>query len=81
MMIEKQRNLKTIKKMNKGKNLEQLTSLCLKVLEDKLMRHDVENVYNIYLKHQPIKMGIQNGPNTMDHNLTTSFNYHPKLIW
>jgi hypothetical protein len=26
-------------------------------------------------------MGIQNGPNTMDHNLATFFNYHPKLIW
>jgi len=80
MMIAEQRNLKTIKRMNKGKNLEQLTSLCLKVLEDKLMRHDVENVYNIYLKHHPIRMGIQNGPTTMDHNFTTSFNYHPKLI-
>ncbi len=81
MMIKEQRNLKTIKRMNKGKKLEQLDSLRLKVFEDKLMRDDVENVYNTYFKQHPIRMGIQNGPNTMDHNLATFFNYHPKLIW
>jgi hypothetical protein len=67
--------------MNKGEKLEQLASLCLKFFENRLMPNGVENVYNIYLKHYPIRMGIQNGPNTMDHNLTTSFNYHLQLIW
>jgi hypothetical protein len=80
MMIEEQKNLKTIKRMNQKKKLEQLASLCLKLLENRLMQDGVENVYNIYLKHHPIRMGIQNDPNTMDHNFTTSFNYHLQLI-
>jgi hypothetical protein len=45
------------------------------------MQNGVESVYNVYLKHHPIKMGIQSGLNTMDHNLTTSSNYHPEVIW
>ncbi len=79
-MIEEQRNLKTMKRMNKVEKLEQLVSLCLKLLENRFMPNGVENVYNIYLKHHPIRMGIQNGPNNIDHSLTTSFNYHLQLI-
>jgi hypothetical protein len=26
-------------------------------------------------------MGFQNALNTTDHDFTTSFNHHPKLIW
>jgi hypothetical protein len=37
MIIEEQRNLKTIKKMNKGKKLGQLASCFLKLLEHGLM--------------------------------------------
>jgi hypothetical protein len=79
MMIEEQRNLKTIKGMNKREKLEQLASLCLKFLENKLMQDGVENVYNIYLT-SPIKMGIQNGPNIIDHSFTNFFNYQLELI-
>jgi hypothetical protein len=37
MIIEEQRNLKTIKQMNKGKKLGQLASCFLKLLEHGLM--------------------------------------------
>ncbi len=81
MIIEEQRNLKTIKKMNKGKKLGQLASCFLKLLEHGLMWYDVESICNVYMKQHPIKMGIQGGLNTMNHDLTTFFNCHPKLIW
>jgi hypothetical protein len=81
MMIKKQRNLNAIKRTNKKEKLEQLASHYMKFLEDGLIRNGVESVYNVYLKHHPIRMGIQSGLNTMDHGLTTSFNRHPKLIW
>jgi hypothetical protein len=66
--------------MSKGKKLKQLVPHCLKFLKDRNMQNGVESICNIYLEHHLIKMGIQNGPNTMDHGLTTSFNHHPKLI-
>jgi len=86
MMIEKQRSLNAIKRMNKEKKLGQLASHCPKLLGDGLMWNGVKSVYNVYLKHHPIKMGIQSGPNTMDHGLTTSFNHHldfpgPIKLW
>jgi hypothetical protein len=46
MMIEEQRNLNTIKKMNKGEKLGHLISLCPKLLKDGLMQ-DVESVCNV----------------------------------
>jgi hypothetical protein len=64
----------TIKQKEK---LRQLPPYCSKFLENGLMRNDVKSVNNVNLKHHPIKLGIQNGPNTMDHNLITSFN-HPR---
>jgi len=81
MMIKIQRNLKAIKKMNKREKLGQLASHCLKFFENDLAQDGVESICNIYLKHHPIMTGIQNGPNTMDHGLTNSFNRHFKLIW
>ncbi len=75
-MIEKQRNLNAIKKMKKREKLRQLASHCPKLLEDGFMQNGVESIYNVYLKHHPIKMGIQSGLNTMDHGVTTSFNHH-----
>jgi hypothetical protein len=80
MMIEEQRNLKAIKKMNKRKKLGQLASHHAIFLKNGLTCDVVENICNIYLKHRLIKMGFQNGMNTMDHDLTTSFKYHLKLI-
>jgi len=80
-MIEIQRNLKVIKKTIKRKKLLQPTPHYLKLLEDGLMWNGVENIRNVYLEHHPIGMGIQNGPSTMDHNLTTFFNHNRKLIW
>jgi hypothetical protein len=80
MMIEEQKNLKVIKNEQKIK-LRQLTSCYLKFLENGLRRNGLENVCNIYLKHHPIKMGIQSGLNIMDHSFTTSSIYHPKVIW
>jgi len=80
MMIDVQKNMNAIKKMSKGKKLKQLVPHCLKFLKDRNMQNGVESICNIYLKHHLIKMGIQNGPNTMDHGLTTSFNHHLKLI-
>jgi hypothetical protein len=50
------------------------------LLKNGLMQDNVENIYNVNLKHHPIKMGIQNGFNNMDHNLMT-FNHHLELIW
>ncbi len=63
--------------MNKGEKLGQLTSCYLKLLKDGLTQVGVENICNVYPKHHPIKMGIQIGLKTMDHNLTTSSNCHP----
>jgi hypothetical protein len=80
-MTKKQRNLKAKKIINKRKKLEQLTSCCLKFLEDGFTQDDVERICNVYLKHHLIKMGIQSGPNTMDHGLTTFFYRHSELIW
>ncbi len=80
-MTKKKRNLKIKKIINKRKKLKQLTSCCLKFLEDGLTQDGVESICNVYLKQHPIKMGIQSGPNTMDHGLTTFFYRHPKLIW
>jgi hypothetical protein len=77
MIIEEQKNLKAIKKMNKEKKLGQLIFCFLKLLENDLMRYGVESICNVYLKQHPIKMGIRSGLNTMDHGLTTSFNRHP----
>jgi hypothetical protein len=81
MMTKKQNNLKAIKKMNKGEKLGQLASCYPKLLKDGLTRDGIENTHNVYRKHHPIKMGIQNGMKTMDHNLTTSSNYHLESIW
>jgi len=57
------------------------TPYYLKLLKDDLTRDGIENVYNVNLKHHPIKMGIQSGSNTIDYNFTTFFNHHLKLIW
>jgi hypothetical protein len=46
-----------------------------------LMQNGVKNVYNVCLKYHLIKMGIENGLNTIDHALTTSFNCHLELTW
>jgi thiamine phosphate synthase YjbQ (UPF0047 family) len=81
MMTKEQRNQKTIKIMNKREKLRQLTSYCSKLLEDGLIRDGVENICKVYLKHHLFNMGIQSGSNIMDHDLTTPFNHHPKLIW
>ncbi len=82
-MIKIQRNLKATKSLNKKKKLRHLVSHCLKLSEDDqvLTQDGVESIYNVYLKHHPIKMNIQNGPNTMDHNLTTSFNHRFEPMW
>jgi hypothetical protein len=37
----------------------------LKFLKDGITQDGVENICNVYLKHHPIKMGIQSGPKTM----------------
>ncbi len=77
-MIEVQKNHKNNKQMEK---LGQLPPYCSKFLENGLTGDNVKNICNVNLKHHPIRLGIQNGRNTMDHDLTTSFNHHPKLIW
>jgi hypothetical protein len=46
MMIEEQRTLNAIKRMNKGEKLGPLTSLCPKLLKNGLMQ-DVESVCNV----------------------------------
>jgi hypothetical protein len=81
MMNEEQKNLNVIKWTNKREKLRKLMFYYLNFLEDDLMWYGVENIYNVYLKHHPIKMGIQSGLNTMDRDFITFFNHHPKLIW
>jgi hypothetical protein len=81
MMTKEQKNLKAIKKKNKIKKLGCLVSYYSKFLEDGLMPHGVESVCNVYLKHHPIRMGIQSDPNNMDHDLVTFFNCEPEFIW
>jgi hypothetical protein len=81
MMIEVQRNRKAIKKMEQKEKVVIINPHCLKLLEGGLTRDDVENVCNVYLEHHPIRMGIQSGPNTMDHALATSSNHNLGLIW
>jgi hypothetical protein len=73
MMTKKQKNLNVIKWMNKEEKLKELVFYCSKLLEDGLTWNGVESIYNVYLKHHPIRMGIQIGLNTMDHNLPTFF--------
>lgn len=78
MMIEVQRNHK---KNKQRKSYDNYPPHCPKFLENGITQDDVKNVCNVNLKHHLIGLGIQSGLNTMDHNLTTSFNHHPKLIW
>jgi hypothetical protein len=80
MMIEVQKNLNAIKRTNKRKKLLQLTPLP-KVPKRWFYRDGVESIHNVYIEHHPIKMGIQNGPNTMDHDLATFFHHNLKLMW
>jgi hypothetical protein len=80
-MTKVQRNLKVIKRTNKRKKLLQLAPHYLKLLKDGRTRNGVENIRNVYLEHHPIGIGIQNGPNIMDHGLTTFSNHNPELIW
>jgi hypothetical protein len=69
MMTEEQKNVNVIKWTNKGEKLRDFMSYYPKFLENGLTWNGVESIYNVYLKHHPIKMGIQSGPNTMDHGL------------
>ncbi len=80
-MTKEQRNLKAIKKTNKKKKLGCLVSCCSKFLEHGVVPHGVERVCNVYLKHCPIRMGIQSDPNNMDHDVATFFNCKPEFIW
>jgi hypothetical protein len=80
-MIEVQKNLKLLKKQTKGKIWDNCPPHCLKFLKNGLKQDNVESIYNVNLKHHPIMMGIQSGPNTMDHNIAISSNHHPELIW
>jgi hypothetical protein len=83
-MIEVQKNLKAIKRMNKGKKLGQLPPpppSCLKFLKNGFTQNGIESICNVNLKQHPIMMGIQSGPNTMDHNITIFYNHHHELIW
>jgi hypothetical protein len=73
--------LKAIKRTNKREKLGQLTSFCPKFLKDDLIWFSVENICDVYLKHYPIRMGIQNGLDIMDHNFITFSNCHSNLIW
>jgi len=56
---------------NKGEKLRQLPPYSPKFMENGLTQDSVESIYNVNLKQHPIKMGIQNGSNTMDYSLTT----------
>jgi hypothetical protein len=47
MMTKVQRNLKAIKRMNKGEKLRQLPLHHPKFLEDGLMRNGVKSFYNV----------------------------------
>lgn len=75
------KELKGQKKNEQKKKLRQLGPLYSKLLEDGLTQDGVKNIYSVYLEHHPIRKGIQSDFNTMGHNLTTSFNHHPKQIW
>jgi hypothetical protein len=48
--------------------LKDLVFYCSKLLENGLTWNGIESIYNVYLKHHPIRMGVQSGPNTMDHS-------------
>jgi hypothetical protein len=73
MMTKKQKHLNVIKWTNKKEKLGELVFYYPKLIKDGLTWNGVENIHNVYLKHHPIRMGIQNGPNIMDHGLTTFF--------
>jgi len=62
--------------MNNKKKLGQLVFCYSKFLKSGFTRDGVGNISNVSLKHHPIKMDIQNGPNIMDHSFITSFNHH-----
>jgi len=53
----------------------------LKVPKNDFTQDGVESVCNVNLKHHPIRMDTQSGPNTIDHNITISYIHHPELIW
>jgi len=61
--------------------MKQLAFYCLKLLKNGLTQDDVEVICYIHLKHHTIKVDIQSNLNTMDHYLTTTFNFHVKLMW
>jgi hypothetical protein len=67
--------------MNKGEKLGQLASRYSKLLEIDFTQNGVKSVYNVHLKHHPIRTGIQNGSDTMYHDFITSSSDHLKLIW
>ncbi len=49
MMIKKERNLKAIKRANKGENLRQFAFCYSKLLENGLVWNHVKSIYNVYL--------------------------------
>jgi hypothetical protein len=81
MIIEKQWKLKDIKIMNKGEKIRYLVFHHLKLLKNELMRDGVQSIHFLHLMHHLIGMDIQNNLNNMDQYLTTTPNYHIKLMW
>jgi hypothetical protein len=61
--------------------MKQLASYYLKLLNNDLTQDGVEVICYIHLKHHTIRVDIQSSLNTMDHCLTTTLNFHVKLMW
>jgi hypothetical protein len=78
--LKYKKTLRPLKKKQREKVMT-IASYYLKFLEDGLTWNAIESICNVNLIHHPIKMAIQSGQNTMEHNFTTTSNRHPKLIW
>jgi len=57
-MIKKKIKLKAIKKNKQKRKVETTNLSLLKVFKNGFTWNGVENIYNVYLKHHPIRMGI-----------------------
>jgi len=80
MVIKEKKELWGIKQMDKMYELRQLPICSTQLLEYNHMRNNIKSICNVYLQHHPIRVNIWGCPNIMQHHLTISLNYNPKLV-
>jgi hypothetical protein len=80
-MIVKQKKIKCIKCTNKGDELYDVPTYCMKFLKYDPSWHWIKGVCHIQLKNNLIEMKVQGAFNALDYYFTIAFNYNSKLVW